>query len=111
PVLREHFQFWFYLYPTGNPYLVSAADFRRSLDRLRAGLDPHRKDAALDQMVFVGHSMGGLVSKLLTLDSGDDFWGLLSDEPFEKIKATPETKAELQQVFYFEKQPSVRHVI
>src|SRR5262249_35041719 len=61
PVLREHFQFWFSLYPTGNPYLATAADLRLALAHLRSELDPHRRDPALDQMVFVGHSMGGLV--------------------------------------------------
>src|SRR5207302_7155796 len=38
PVLRERFQFWFYLYPTANPYLLSAADLRATLDQLRAEL-------------------------------------------------------------------------
>src|SRR5262249_54837839 len=55
PALRDRFQFWFYLYPTGSPYLVTAADLRHSLERLRQDLDPGRKDPALDQMVFVGH--------------------------------------------------------
>src|SRR5262249_41380754 len=74
PRIRERFQFWVYFYPTGNPYLATAADLRKNLARLRADFDPEHKDAALDRMVFVGHSMGGLVSKLMTTDSGDDFW-------------------------------------
>src|SRR5207247_9954751 len=56
PELRKHFQFWFYLYPTVNPYVATAADLRHTLAHLRADLDPQRQDAALDQMVFVGHS-------------------------------------------------------
>src|SRR5262249_14242898 len=63
PVLRARYQFWVYFYPTGNPYLATAADLRRSLEQLRDDMDPGHNDAALDQMVFVGHSMGGLVSK------------------------------------------------
>ncbi len=111
PVLREHFQFWFYLYPTGNPYIATAADLRQSLDRLRHDVDPQRRDSALDQMVFVGHSMGGLVSKLLTQDSGNDFWGLVSREPFVDLKAQPETREELQRIFYFEQEPFIRRVV
>ena len=34
PKLRDRFQFWFYLYPTGNPYLATAADLRQALARL-----------------------------------------------------------------------------
>jgi pimeloyl-ACP methyl ester carboxylesterase len=111
PGLRERFQFWFYLYPTGNPYLVTAADLRETLARLRAELDPQHRDAALDHMVLVGHSMGGLVSKLLTVDSGDDFWHLVSKESFAQIKAQPETRAELGRIFFFEAQPFVKRVI
>jgi pimeloyl-ACP methyl ester carboxylesterase len=111
PVLREHFQFWFYLYPTANPYLVSAADLRQTLADLRAELDPQRQDRALDQMVFVGHSMGGLVSKLLTEDSGNDFWQLVSSQPFASLKAQPETRAELQRIFFFDRVPGIRRVV
>jgi pimeloyl-ACP methyl ester carboxylesterase len=109
--LREHFQFWFYLYPSGDPYIETAADLRQSLRELRESIDPGHHDAALDQMVLVGHSMGGLVSKLLTVPSGDDFWRLVSAEPLNQVKATPEAKAELRQMFYFEPLSLVRRVV
>lgn len=111
PSLRERFQFWFYLYPTGNTYLTTAADLRQKLARLREELDPERQDPALDQMVFVTHSMGGLVSQLLTIDSGDDFWHLISPQPFDAIKVRPESHAELQRTFFFERRPFVRRVV
>jgi pimeloyl-ACP methyl ester carboxylesterase len=111
PELRRHYQFWFYRYPTGNPYLATAADLRQALARLRNDLDPEHRDAAFDHMVFVGHSMGGLVSKLVTQDSAGDFWRLVSKEPFNEIKAEPQSRAELQRVFFFEQQPGVRRVI
>ena len=41
--LREHFQFWFYLYPTGNFYLPAAADLRDQLTQIRQQLDPAGK--------------------------------------------------------------------
>lgn len=109
--LRKHFQFWFYLYPTGDPYLLTAADLRHDLAELRAALDPDGRDRALAQMVFVGHSMGGLVSKLLTVDGGDDFWRLASPVPLHHLKLRPETQAQLERVFYFERQPFVRRVV
>jgi pimeloyl-ACP methyl ester carboxylesterase len=111
PQLRKHFQFWFYLYPTGNPYLATAAELRQSLARLRAEVDPRRQDPALDQMVFVGHSMGGLVSRLLTRDSGNDFWRLVSPEPFDRLHLQPQARAELQPIFFFERVPAVKRVV
>src|SRR5262249_6531556 len=79
PTLRRRFQFWAYFYPTGSPYLASAADLRRELTKLRAAVDPRGQDRALDETVFVGHSMGGLVSKLMSVRGGEDFWKLVSD--------------------------------
>ncbi len=111
PVLRERFQFWYYFYPTGEPYLNAAADLRRELAQLRQELDPEHKDAALDQMVFAGHSMGGLVSRLLTVEGGDDFWRLVSTTPLDRLKLKDPTRKELQQTFYFHKQDCVRRVI
>src|SRR5262249_54643807 len=108
---RDKFQFWFYLYPTGNPYLATAADLRQELLRIRAELDPHHRDQALDHMVLVGHSMGGLVSKLLTADSSSDFWRLVSNQSFDSLKVTADTRGELQQMFFFEPLPYVERVV
>jgi pimeloyl-ACP methyl ester carboxylesterase len=111
PTLRKHFQFWFYLYPTSNPYLATAADLRKDLDRLRSELDPDGRDPCLDQMVFVGHSMGGLVSKLLTVDGGEDFFGLVSPKPLNEIKLASSTRAELVSTFLFKREPFIRRVV
>jgi pimeloyl-ACP methyl ester carboxylesterase len=111
PELRERFQFWFYLYPSGQPFWISAAQFRHDLAQIRVTLDPQLREPAMDQMVLVGHSMGGLVSMLQTLESGDDFWRIVSDRSFEEVKATPELREGLRSVLYFHPNPSIRRVI
>jgi pimeloyl-ACP methyl ester carboxylesterase len=111
PMLRERFQFWVYFYPTGDPYLATAADLRKNLDAIRADLDPQHRDPALDQLVLVGHSMGGLVSRLQTVDGGDDFWKLVSDEPIQQVKAEEPVKEELQDTFYFRPRMDVKRVV
>lgn len=111
PELRDRYQFWFYLYPSGQPFWHSAAQLREDLAQLREALDPQRRAPALDQMVLVGHSMGGLVSRLQTIDSRDDYWHVLSEVPFDQIKGDPELKASLEKVVYFKPNASVRRVI
>jgi pimeloyl-ACP methyl ester carboxylesterase len=111
PVLRERYQFWFWFYPTSNPYIVTAADLRDNLHRLRARVDPRHQDRAFDQLVLVGHSMGGLISHLLTVDSGDDFWKLVSDQPLDRLKLREESELELRRVFYFQREPWVKRVV
>ena len=35
PEIRDRYQFWFYLYPTGQPFWASAAQFRETLAEVR----------------------------------------------------------------------------
>jgi len=111
PEIRDHYQFWFYLYPTGQPFWLSAAQLRRDLAEARVVLDPHHQEPALDQMILVGHSMGGLVARLQTIDSRDDFWRLVSDQPFDLIEAKPKVRRELASTYFFQSSPSVRRVV
>jgi pimeloyl-ACP methyl ester carboxylesterase len=111
PELAARCQFWFYYYPTGNPFLVSAADLRERLTLLRERLDPEHRDAALDDMVVVGHSMGGLLAKLLTVDGGDDFWRLVCAQPLDSLHMKLETRSELQRLFFFHAVPGIRRVV
>ena len=111
PEIREKYQFWFYLYPSGQPFWVSASKLRDDLKEMRETVDPNHKDANLDQMVLIGHSMGGLVSMLQTVESGDRFWSLVSDTPFEEIKGDPEARKAIQDCMFFDPNPSVKQVI
>jgi alpha-beta hydrolase superfamily lysophospholipase len=98
PEIRENYQFWFYLYPTGQTYWLSAAQMRDDLLKLQRDLDPTRSNQSLQSMVLVGHSMGGLVCKLQAIESGDDFWNLVSDQPFRDLNASGRSPREAQTV-------------
>jgi len=72
--LREKYQFWGFIYNTGNPIIYSAHLLREALENVVRTLDPQGKDSALRRMVLIGHSQGGLLTKLQTVDSGNIFW-------------------------------------
>lgn len=109
--LRKNYQFWFYHYPTGQPFWLSATQMREELQGLRQQLDPDRQYEALNHLVLVGHSMGGLVSRLQTIDSRDDFWKILSDKPFEEVQGTPEDIQLIRKAAFFKPSREVRRVI
>ena len=111
PEIRDRYQFWFYLYPTGQPFWLSAAQLRRDLVQMRETLDPRHQEPALDQMILIGHSMGGLVSRMQTIPSGDDYWRLVSQEPLSQIKADAKTQQNLAETFYFQPSPSIHRVV
>jgi hypothetical protein len=62
-------------------------------------------------MVVLGHSQGGLLTKLTVVNSGDRLWRNLSDEPFDEVELSPENRALLQRSLFFERLPFVERVI
>jgi pimeloyl-ACP methyl ester carboxylesterase len=111
PKLRERIQFWLFTYNTSNPILLSASDLRQGLQRIRKEIDPDARDPALDRIVVIGHSQGGLLTRLMVTDSGTRFWDAVTDVPFDKIDVSPETRALIQRSMFFEHQPYVTRVV
>ena len=109
--IRDHYQFWFYLYPTGQPFWDTSAQLRQDLAHARQVLDPDRRAVALNEMVLVGHSMGGLVSKMQTLQSRDDYWNLISEKPLDQLQIPNELRQQLKETWYFEPNPSISRVV
>lgn len=111
PAIREKYQFWFFLYPTGNPILYSASLLRQSLAETIANVDPKGEDASLRQMVLVGHSMGGILSKAMAQDSGQALWENIASKPVDELNALPEERDLIKRVFFFNDQPFVRRIV
>ena len=108
---NERYQIWAFRYASGKPFVTSAMFLRTQLRQAVTTLDPQETDPALRQMVLVGHSMGGLVSKLQVTESEDRIWGSFASAPFESLRAPEQLRARLAESCYFEPQPFVRRVI
>ncbi|MFO0903860.1 MAG: alpha/beta fold hydrolase [Pirellulales bacterium] len=111
PEFVRRYQVWAFQYPTGSGFLGSAADLREQLAAARFECDPEQRDPALDSMVLVGHSMGGLLSKLQVTSSGQRIWNEFSTAPIERLKIEPEVRRKLMRAMFFEPSPSVRRVV
>jgi hypothetical protein len=46
PEIRRNYQFWFYSYPSGYPYPLSAAIMRRELDAIERKFRPAQTDCS-----------------------------------------------------------------
>lgn len=111
PEIRERYQFWFYLYPSGQPFWLSATQLRSDLFAMRQTFDATAQDRAIDNMVLVGHSMGGLVSRMQTIESGDDFWNIVSNQPKEELRGPRQDVNRLVSALQFQPNQSVSRVI
>jgi len=105
PWIRQHYQFWFYSYPSGYPYPYSAALFRHDLDKMERAFPNHKR------VVLVGHSMGGLICRLMVTDSGDKIWRDFFAAPPNKTPLASETRKIAEDVFIFRHRPDVQRVI
>ena len=102
---RDRYVPWFFYYPSGADLGQLGENFHRLF--WSGKLFP-KTDIP---MIVVAHSMGGLVSKLQTLDSGNQFWETLSERPFAELNADQEIREGLAKTFFFDPDPSVQRVI
>jgi pimeloyl-ACP methyl ester carboxylesterase len=75
--LRRHYQVWEVYYPTNLPVAVNLANIRKALDATLKHYDPSGQARASRNMVLIGHSMGGVIARLLVSSSGERLWSVL----------------------------------
>jgi hypothetical protein len=108
PVISARYQIWMFVYPTGRPIVRSALRLREALGRAEAA---YGADPAFHRMVVVGHSMGGILTHMMVSDSGREVWDGVLNVPPEALRASPATRAALDQLLFFRPLPCVRRVV
>ncbi len=111
PSLDDRYQFWTFGYSTGDPIPYSSLLLRQNLDEVRRKFDPDNSDASFARMVFVGHSMGGLLTKMMVVESGVRLWRVVSDRPFDQLQGEPEDREFIRRAFIFDARPEIRRVV
>jgi len=111
PRFLENYEIWLFMYNTGNPIADSAARLRAALLNVVADLDPEKKDPGLQQMVVIGHSQGGLLTKMMVIDPGTRFWDGVFKVPPDELDVRAETRDFLKNALIFKPLPFVRRVV
>lgn len=111
PILRRRYQIWSFIYSTSNPLAYSIADLRDALTTKVQELDPQGANASLRQMVIIGHSQGGLLTKGTAVTTGDRLWHLINTNRLEDVKVTETQRAELRRLLFYEPLPFVKRVV
>ena len=109
--IRENYQFWFFKYPTGLPVVYSSLILRKQLSEIYTQYDPNRENPYFNNLLLVGHSMGGLLSRTMMQDSEDVFWDTIFKEPIETLSVDDEDRAFLRQMLYFNQNPNIKRVV
>jgi pimeloyl-ACP methyl ester carboxylesterase len=109
PSFWANYEVWIFIYNTGNPIAYSALLLRDALTKVVADLDPEGKDSGLKQMVVIGHSQGGLLTKMTVIDSGTGLWPF--SVPPEELDVSAETRELLTHALIIKPLPFVKRVI
>ncbi len=109
--LWGRYQIWLFTYNTGNPILYSGGILTEGLRNTVKEFDPEGKDPALKKMVVIGHSQGGLLTKLTAIDSGTRFWENATLTPFDQVDVSPETRELLRRSMFYKPLPFVKRVV
>jgi pimeloyl-ACP methyl ester carboxylesterase len=110
PILQKKYQIWHYTYATGFPILTSARMLREYLNSVnialqRAGLPPHKP------IVLIGHSLGGLLAKMMVSDSDDLIWDQFFRVPPDRLNLTPADRDWVEQLMFFHPRHDISRVI
>ena len=109
--LRENYQHWFYLYDSGKPIIQSVTHLRKAIDEHVKNIDPEGKDPALRQMVVIGHSQGGLLTKATAIDTGDTLIRVVTGKTLAELKLSPDEEKLVCAYTQFKPLPEVKRVI
>ncbi len=109
PRLFNRYELWYFIYNTGNPIAYSGMLLRDALSNIVAELDPEGRDPGLKQMIVMGHSQGGLLTKMTVIDSGMHLWPF--NVPPDELQVSAETKEMLTHALIIKPLPFVKRVI
>ena len=105
PAIRRRYQFWFFTYPSGYPYPYSAALFRRDLDGMKRAFPGEKR------IVLIGHSMGGMICRLMVTDAGDKIWRAFFGTSPARTPLPADVRRQLEEICVFNHLPEVKRVV
>ncbi|AKC85801.1 hypothetical protein WQ53_02520 [Pseudoxanthomonas suwonensis] len=105
PALRESYQVIHVVFQTNAPLLISRLRVQHYLDRMWMLLDPEQDDPARGKMIVIGHSLGGVVSRLLAVDSGTTLWDAAFTVPPDRLEGSAEDVAGIRATFLIKPYP------
>lgn len=105
PEFRRRYQLWAYFYPTGAPIAGNALQFRTALadaaTRYRLG----------DNLVIVGHSMGGILTRMQVTNPGRALWNAIFRANADKVYAELPADSVIKRALIFRANPHVARVV
>jgi hypothetical protein len=105
PELRPRYQIWMFYYPSSNPIVLSALTLRTDLETVNQFYHPKHG------FVLIGHSMGGLICQLQSVDSGRVLWNEVFKNQADQLYQSVPANTLIKQSLVFDHLADVRRII
>lgn len=110
--IRAHYQIWLAYYPTNAPLAYNHMALREAITATLDHYDPAHASGSARGMVLVGHSMGGVIARLMVSSSGGDtLWNTLVGGATLAPDMTERAHRQLDPFLHFEPMPEVSEAI
>ncbi|MFT0212221.1 alpha/beta hydrolase [Pseudomonas sp. F1_0610] len=100
--LRQRYQIWQVYYPTNMPIPINNLEVHQAITATFKHFDPQGTAPASQDIVLLGHSMGGILARLLSSSSGDGVWNALLEQYPKRAKKIEKERAKIEPYLYFE---------
>lgn len=107
--VREKYEFWTFGYPSGAPIPYLAMKLREAVNEMHSFRE--QNGAVSPKLTIIAHSMGGLLAKTLTQDSGNQNWNRVFNVPPEKLKVSAQNRELLRKMLFFESHDHIDKMI
>lgn len=105
--LRSRFQIWQVLHETDAPVLATRQRVEHYLDTLWNEIEGLGRARASSRTVLIGHSLGGVIARLLCSVSGDALWNAAFLKPLDALETSDADRQVLSRIFFFHPYPGV----
>jgi pimeloyl-ACP methyl ester carboxylesterase len=104
PEIRRRYQFWVFSYSTGNPIAYSALLLRKDLAYAE-------QTYRFKQAILIGHSMGGILSRLQVTNTGRVLWDGVFGAKADALYASQPPNSIVKEALIFSADPTIKRVV
>lgn len=111
PYLRKRYQFLAFYYPTGLPLRVPSARLKREINKLNKLYQDQGMKKNADQMVIIGHSLGGLLTSVQVRKIDKDLLQKAFKTPIDRLQLNQRAMRDYQYLIDGPKPSFVKRVV
>ena len=109
--LSREYQIWQVYYPTSFPIALNNAAIRKAVTQTLQALDADGRNPASQDILLIGHSMGGILSRLMVSSSGDKLWNAMLEKRKLSKEVQEKVREKMHDYMFFEPLPQVGRAV